>query len=226
MCFAYNILLQLVFWYCMNIPITQVKLEVWTPPLCAQRASIEIFRETSLPPASVSPAPREALCVFPKGRRVSERTAPGLTERAFSQRSILHSGSCMWNIVCFAAPAPGSSAAGEGSRSSDIRSPLACLKSRTEGSAMGGWNLPCFGCCFLLRTLGFVISLIKNDFLSSQRNLTEYFVAVDVNNMLHLYASMLYERRILICCSKLSTVSKIHENFFYSQYFLQDVGHI
>uniref|UniRef100_A0A3Q2P7A0 UDENN domain-containing protein n=1 Tax=Fundulus heteroclitus TaxID=8078 RepID=A0A3Q2P7A0_FUNHE len=39
------------------------------------------------------------------------------------------------------------------------------------------------------------------------RNLTEYFVAVDVNNMLHLYASMLYERRILICCSKLSTVS-------------------
>lgn len=26
--------------------------------------------------------------------------------------------------------------------------------------------------------------------------------------MLHLYASMLYERRILICCSKLSTVSE------------------
>lgn len=43
-----------------------------------------------------------------------------------------------------------------------------------------------------------------------QRNLTEYFVAVDVNNMLHLYASMLYERRILICCSKLSTVSRVH----------------
>ena len=40
-----------------------------------------------------------------------------------------------------------------------------------------------------------------------QRNLTEYFVAVDVNNMLQLYASMLYERRILICSSKLSTVS-------------------
>uniref|UniRef100_A0A670YLH9 DENN domain containing 1A n=1 Tax=Pseudonaja textilis TaxID=8673 RepID=A0A670YLH9_PSETE len=34
-----------------------------------------------------------------------------------------------------------------------------------------------------------------------------YFVAVDVNNMLHLYASMLYERRILICCSKLSTLT-------------------
>ncbi|XP_026544595.1 DENN domain-containing protein 1A [Notechis scutatus] len=43
--------------------------------------------------------------------------------------------------------------------------------------------------------------------IPENRNLTEYFVAVDVNNMLHLYASMLYERRILICCSKLSTVS-------------------
>lgn len=57
-------------------------------------------------------------------------------------------------------------------------------------------------------------------FLSPQRNLTEYFVAVDVNNMLHLYASMLYERRILICCSKLSTVSKMHKNFFYSHYLI------
>lgn len=46
-----------------------------------------------------------------------------------------------------------------------------------------------------------------------QRNLTEYFVAVDVNNMLHLYASMLYERRILICCSKLSTVSRVHFHY-------------
>nr|XP_048285092.1 DENN domain-containing protein 1A isoform X3 [Myodes glareolus] len=41
--------------------------------------------------------------------------------------------------------------------------------------------------------------------IPENRNLTEYFVAVDVNNMLHLYASMLYERRILIICSKLST---------------------
>ncbi|CAM4665715.1 unnamed protein product [Leuciscus chuanchicus] len=41
--------------------------------------------------------------------------------------------------------------------------------------------------------------------IPENRNLTEYFVAVDVNNMLHLYASMLYERRILISCSKLST---------------------
>lgn len=51
---------------------------------------------------------------------------------------------------------------------------------------------------------------------SLQRNLTEYFVAVDVNNMLHLYASMLYERRILICCSKLSTVSRVHFLFLLS----------
>uniref|UniRef100_A0A8C9SWZ3 DENN domain containing 1A n=1 Tax=Scleropages formosus TaxID=113540 RepID=A0A8C9SWZ3_SCLFO len=43
--------------------------------------------------------------------------------------------------------------------------------------------------------------------VSLSRNLTEYFVAVDVNNMLHLYASMLYERRIIICCSKLSTLT-------------------
>lgn len=40
-----------------------------------------------------------------------------------------------------------------------------------------------------------------------QRNLTEYFVAVDVNNMLQLYASMLHERRIIITSTKLSTVS-------------------
>uniref|UniRef100_A0A8D2LUX5 DENN domain containing 1A n=1 Tax=Varanus komodoensis TaxID=61221 RepID=A0A8D2LUX5_VARKO len=43
--------------------------------------------------------------------------------------------------------------------------------------------------------------------IPENRNLTEYFVAVDVNTMLHLYASMLYERRILICCSKLSTLT-------------------
>ncbi|XP_053551671.1 LOW QUALITY PROTEIN: DENN domain-containing protein 1A [Bombina bombina] len=43
--------------------------------------------------------------------------------------------------------------------------------------------------------------------IPENRNLTEYFVAVDVNNMLQLYASMLYERRILICCSKLSTLT-------------------
>lgn len=43
--------------------------------------------------------------------------------------------------------------------------------------------------------------------IPENRNLTEYFVAVDVNNMLHLYASMLHERRILVVCSKLSTLT-------------------
>lgn len=47
-----------------------------------------------------------------------------------------------------------------------------------------------------------------------QRNLTEYFVAVDVNNMLQLYASMLHERRIIITSSKLSTVSQNSCNSF------------
>uniref|UniRef100_A0A8C1XK62 DENN/MADD domain containing 1A n=1 Tax=Cyprinus carpio TaxID=7962 RepID=A0A8C1XK62_CYPCA len=50
-------------------------------------------------------------------------------------------------------------------------------------------------------------TLISNNIIPENRNLTEYFVAVDVNNMLHLYASMLYERRILISCSKLSTLT-------------------
>ncbi|XP_059495851.1 DENN domain-containing protein 1B isoform X2 [Stegostoma tigrinum] len=43
--------------------------------------------------------------------------------------------------------------------------------------------------------------------IPESRNLTEYVVAVDVNNMLHLYASMLHERRIIITCSKLSTLT-------------------
>lgn len=43
--------------------------------------------------------------------------------------------------------------------------------------------------------------------LKKKRNLTEYFVAVDVNNMLQLYASMLHERRVIITSSKLSTLT-------------------
>ncbi|GAB5583567.1 DENN domain-containing protein 1B isoform X5 [Prionailurus iriomotensis] len=43
--------------------------------------------------------------------------------------------------------------------------------------------------------------------IPESRNLTEYFVAVDVNNMLQLYASMLHERRVIITSSKLSTVN-------------------
>ncbi|XP_023957812.2 DENN domain-containing protein 1B isoform X1 [Chrysemys picta bellii] len=43
--------------------------------------------------------------------------------------------------------------------------------------------------------------------IPESRNLTEYFVAVDVNNMMQLYASMLHERRIIITSSKLSTLT-------------------
>uniref|UniRef100_A0A452J4W2 UDENN domain-containing protein n=1 Tax=Gopherus agassizii TaxID=38772 RepID=A0A452J4W2_9SAUR len=43
--------------------------------------------------------------------------------------------------------------------------------------------------------------------IPESRNLTEYFVAVDVNNMMQLYASMLHERRIIIISSKLSTLT-------------------
>lgn len=129
----------------MNILITQVKLDVWTLPLLQWWASIEIPRDASLSPASVSPAPKEALSIFPKGKCVSECTTPGLTERIFSQRSILYLGSCMWNITCFVTPTPGSSAAGKAlaaKKCSDIRWHTAArLKSGAGGSAMGGWNL-------------------------------------------------------------------------------------
>ncbi|XP_037327386.2 DENN domain-containing protein 1B isoform X2 [Pungitius pungitius] len=43
--------------------------------------------------------------------------------------------------------------------------------------------------------------------IPENRNLTELIVAVDVGNLLHLYASMLFERRILISSSKLSTLT-------------------
>ncbi|XP_056269958.1 DENN domain-containing protein 1B isoform X4 [Pseudoliparis swirei] len=43
--------------------------------------------------------------------------------------------------------------------------------------------------------------------IPESRNLTEYFVAVDVSNMLQLYACMLHERRIIITSSKLSTLT-------------------
>ncbi|XP_060109218.1 DENN domain-containing protein 1C [Heteronotia binoei] len=43
--------------------------------------------------------------------------------------------------------------------------------------------------------------------IPESRNLTEFVVAVDVNNMLWLYASLLQERRILLTTSKLSTLT-------------------
>ncbi|XP_066472014.1 DENN domain-containing protein 1C [Tiliqua scincoides] len=43
--------------------------------------------------------------------------------------------------------------------------------------------------------------------IPENRNLTEFVVALDVNNMLQLYASLLHERRILLTTSKLSTLT-------------------
>ncbi|XP_042250988.1 DENN domain-containing protein 1B isoform X3 [Thunnus maccoyii] len=43
--------------------------------------------------------------------------------------------------------------------------------------------------------------------IPENRNLTELIVAVDVGNLLQLYASMLFERRIIIFASKLSTLT-------------------
>ncbi|XP_031720366.1 DENN domain-containing protein 1B isoform X1 [Anarrhichthys ocellatus] len=43
--------------------------------------------------------------------------------------------------------------------------------------------------------------------IPENRNLTELIVAVDVGNLLQVYASMLFERRILIFASKLSTLT-------------------
>uniref|UniRef100_A0A3Q4C049 UDENN domain-containing protein n=1 Tax=Mola mola TaxID=94237 RepID=A0A3Q4C049_MOLML len=43
--------------------------------------------------------------------------------------------------------------------------------------------------------------------IPENRNLTELIVAVDVGNLLQLYASMLFERRILLFASKLSTLT-------------------
>ena len=43
--------------------------------------------------------------------------------------------------------------------------------------------------------------------LFRQRNLTEYFNAVDTNNMMIMFASMLYERRIVVTSRRLSRLS-------------------
>uniref|UniRef100_A0A8C5MU15 DENN domain containing 1C n=1 Tax=Leptobrachium leishanense TaxID=445787 RepID=A0A8C5MU15_9ANUR len=43
--------------------------------------------------------------------------------------------------------------------------------------------------------------------IPENRNLTEFLVAVHVDTMLQLYSSLLFERRILITCSKLSTLT-------------------
>uniref|UniRef100_A0A4W3K6K5 DENN domain containing 1B n=1 Tax=Callorhinchus milii TaxID=7868 RepID=A0A4W3K6K5_CALMI len=66
---------------------------------------------------------------------------------------------------------------------------------------------------FLLTSLLYLTIIQQSDCfcglptIPESRNLTEYFVAVDVNNMLQLYASMLHERRIIVTSSKLSTLT-------------------
>nr|XP_025041273.1 DENN domain-containing protein 1C [Pelodiscus sinensis] len=58
-----------------------------------------------------------------------------------------------------------------------------------------------FPSSFIAPDLGSLPTIPEN------RNLTEFVVAVDVPNMLQLYGSMLYERRILLTSSKLSTLT-------------------
>uniref|UniRef100_A0A3Q2P843 DENN domain containing 1C n=1 Tax=Fundulus heteroclitus TaxID=8078 RepID=A0A3Q2P843_FUNHE len=62
---------------------------------------------------------------------------------------------------------------------------------------------------YALLCLGFVhkIPMKRTKVSYGNRNLTELIVAVDVGNLLQLYASMLFERRILIFASKLSTLT-------------------
>ena len=43
--------------------------------------------------------------------------------------------------------------------------------------------------------------------IPENRNLTEYYNAVDANNMLHIFASMLFERRIIVTSKRLSRLS-------------------
>ncbi|CAM5125166.1 unnamed protein product [Natator depressus] len=62
----------------------------------------------------------------------------------------------------------------------------------------GGTESPSY---FIAPDLGSLPTIPEN------RNLTEFVVAVDVPNMLQLYGSMLYERRILLTSSKLSTLT-------------------
>lgn len=66
-------------------------------------------------------------------------------------------------------------------------------------------SMSVYCCVYVFLSLCFCVSVCLC-LCVLQRNLTELVVAVDVNNLLHLYASMLFERRILVSSSKLSTV--------------------
>uniref|UniRef100_A0A4W4HB42 UDENN domain-containing protein n=1 Tax=Electrophorus electricus TaxID=8005 RepID=A0A4W4HB42_ELEEL len=64
-----------------------------------------------------------------------------------------------------------------------------------------------FSVCFPQHSYFIVPDINGLPTIPESRNLTEYFVAVDVTNMLQLYASLLHERRVIITSSKLSTLT-------------------
>lgn len=53
----------------------------------------------------------------------------------------------------------------------------------------------------------FKSAIYINFVLLFQRNLTEYYNAVDSNNMMIIFASMLYERRIIFTSKRLNRLS-------------------
>lgn len=65
-----------------------------------------------------------------------------------------------------------------------------------------GWNYISY--CLLRNK---VRKLLTNNFYFFQRNLTEYYNAVDSNNMMIIFASMLYERRIIFTSRRLNRLS-------------------
>ena len=50
-------------------------------------------------------------------------------------------------------------------------------------------------------------TMLINNVVDLQRNLTEYFNAIDANNMIVIFANMLNERRIIMTSKKLSRLS-------------------
>uniref|UniRef100_A0A667YMX9 DENN domain containing 1C n=1 Tax=Myripristis murdjan TaxID=586833 RepID=A0A667YMX9_9TELE len=73
-----------------------------------------------------------------------------------------------------------------------------------------GLSHPLIQCCFRLSPqVPYFIAPDPRSLPSipESRNLTELIVAVDMSNLLQIYASMLFERRILIFASKLSTLT-------------------
>ncbi|MGH0174395.1 UNVERIFIED_CONTAM: hypothetical protein FKN15_067851 [Acipenser sinensis] len=66
--------------------------------------------------------------------------------------------------------------------------------------------------------------------IPESRNVTELVVSVDVTNMLHLYASLLFERRILLASSKLSTfidnrLEKLNSGNGFGDVFEEEITH-